>query len=258
MAIWRSKAARAQKCRVEHFRTVSGRHDDHWRAGVSLESINFGQQLIEGLLPLVVAAQAYDSSPALTNGINLVNENDRWSCLARLLEQVSDPCCPDPHKHLNELGAAGLEECDLGLAGRGFGQQCLACARWADQQYSLGDMPTELRELLGRLQELDDLLELRNGFIRAADIFVCNRNILGLDLDRFALADPKDATEPWACGPARSPYARYQKPPSNASGIRIRAEIRPWGSVGARTGKLPLRFVTLQSAWGRLQAQVRY
>ena len=80
------ETARTQKCRVKHFRTVSGRHDDYWRIGVSLEPINFGQQLIEGLLPLVVASKAYDSSPALTDGINLVNENDRGSCLARLLE----------------------------------------------------------------------------------------------------------------------------------------------------------------------------
>lgn len=68
-----------------------------------------------------------------------------------------------------------------------------------------------MRELLGRLQELDVLLELRNGFIRAADILVCNRNILGPDLDRFALADPKNATEPWACTAAHSSVREVPK-----------------------------------------------
>src|SRR5208282_4984898 len=198
------KAARAQKCWVEHLRTVGSSHDDHWGAGVGFETVNLGQQLVESLLTLVVAAQAHCTSPALADGINLVNENDRRSCLPRLLEQVSHACCADPHKHLNEFGATGLEERDLGLAGRSFGQQRLAGTRGPDDQYALGDTPAELSELLWRLQKLNDFLELRNGFIRPTHIFVCDRNVLGLDLDRFALPDPKDAAHPSAGGPARS------------------------------------------------------
>src|SRR5258708_38388663 len=80
------KAARALKCRVEPLGTVGGSHDNHWRAGVGFEAVNLRQQLVESLFALVIAAQAHHAPPALTDGINLVNENDRTRRLARLLE----------------------------------------------------------------------------------------------------------------------------------------------------------------------------
>src|SRR5208337_2255419 len=207
------KAARAQKRRVEHLRTVGGSHDDYRGAGVGFEAVNLRQQLVEGLLTLVIAAQAHHDSPALTNGINLVNKNDRRSRLARLLEQVAHACGAHAHEHLDKLRAAGLEERDLGLPGRGFGQQRLARARGPDEQHTLRDMPAELSELLWRLQKLNNLLQVGNGFIRSAHIFVCDRNILGLNLDRFALADSKDAAHPSAGGPARSPVGHVPETP---------------------------------------------
>src|SRR5208337_2660788 len=94
------KAARAQKRRIEYFRAIRGSHDDHGGAGVAFEPVNLGQQLVERLLTLVVAAHLHHASPALTNGVNLVNENDRRSYLARLVEKVAHACCAHPHKHL--------------------------------------------------------------------------------------------------------------------------------------------------------------
>src|SRR5208337_3193774 len=111
------EAARAQKCRVEHFRTVGGSHDNYRGAGVGFEAVNLRQQLVEGLLALVIAAQAHHASPALTDGINFVNENDRRSRLARLLEQVAHACRAHANEHLDKLAATGLEERHLGLAG---------------------------------------------------------------------------------------------------------------------------------------------
>ena len=58
------KAPRALKRRVKHLRTVGGSHDNHWGAGVGFESVNFRQQLVEGLLTFVVAAHAHRAPPA--------------------------------------------------------------------------------------------------------------------------------------------------------------------------------------------------
>jgi hypothetical protein len=66
-------------------------------------------------------------------------------------------------------------------------------------------MPTEFGELLGSLQELHDLLKLDNSFIRPAHVFVRDRNVLGLDLDRFAFAHPKNAAHSSGGGPASPP-----------------------------------------------------
>src|SRR3974377_428033 len=88
MAIWRSKRPARRSAGSTHLRTVGGSHDNHWGAGVGFEAVNLSQQLVEGLLTLVIAAQAYHACPALANGINLVNGNDRRSRLAHLLERV--------------------------------------------------------------------------------------------------------------------------------------------------------------------------
>src|SRR5208282_2856431 len=141
------KASRALKCRVEHFRTVGGSHDDYRSARIGLEAVDLRQQLVQGLFALVIASQAHYASPALTNGINLVNENDRGSGLTRLLEQVAHTCGAHANEHLDELGATGLEERDPGLASRSFGQESLSCAWRADEQYSLWNMSTELGKL---------------------------------------------------------------------------------------------------------------
>src|SRR5258708_22669404 len=159
------KAARALKCRVEHLGTVGGSYDNHWRAGVVFEAVNLRQQLVESLFALVITAHAHHASPALADSINLVNENDRRSRLARLLEQVAYAGCADPHKHLNEFGATGLEKRDLGLTSRAFGQQRLAGARGPDDQHTLGDMSTELTELLWRPQKPPSPFGLVYGFI---------------------------------------------------------------------------------------------
>src|SRR5208283_6120088 len=107
------KAAGAQKRRIEHLRTVGGSHDNHWGAGVGFEAVNLRQQLVEGLLTLVIAAHAHHASPALTDGINLINENDRRSGLARLLEKVAHACGAHANEHLDKFGATSLEESDL-------------------------------------------------------------------------------------------------------------------------------------------------
>ena len=219
------------------------------RAGVGFEAVNLGQQLVERLLTLVIAAHPHHASAALTDGINLVNENDRGSRLARLLEQVAHAGGAHANEHLDKLGAAGLEECDLGLAGRRFGQERLAGARRPDEQHTLRDMSAELSELLRRLQKLDDLLQFGNGLIRPAHILVCDRDILGLDRDGFALADPKDAAHPSA-QPLPLPGRPCTRTRPAARAAEVCNMIHPRDSVGARNCKLHLRFVTVQSAWG--------
>ena len=43
------------------------------------------------------------------------------------------------------------------------------------------------------------------GFRQELNVPACDRNVLGLDLDRFALANPEDAAQPSAGAPARPP-----------------------------------------------------
>ena len=148
---------------------------------------------------------AQPGSPALPDGVDLVDEHDGRRRLAGLLEQVAHPGRSHAHEHLHELRAAALEEGDLRFAGGGLGQQRLAGARRAHQQHALGDAAAQTGELLRSLQELDDLLQLGDGLVRAAHILEGDSHLLR-------------RSPAWPCSSprrrCRRPASRRRRPPS--------------------------------------------
>ena len=166
-----------QQRRVEDVGPVGGRHHDD--ALVGLEAVHLHQQLVEGLLALVVAAAQAGAAMA-ADGVDLVHEDDAGLVLLGLLEQVAHPAGADAHEHLHEVRAGDAEERHAGLAGHRPGQQGLAGAGRAEEQHALGDAGAQALEALGVLEELLDLLELLHGLVHA-------RHVLEGDL---GLVDP--------------------------------------------------------------------
>src|SRR3954468_19861542 len=161
------EAARPQEGRVEDVGTVRGRDDDH--VGVRVEAIHLDQDLVEGLLPLVVAAAEAGAALA-ADRVDLVDEDDARRIALRLVEQVAHSAGADADEHLDELRAGDREERHTGLTGHGPRHQRLAGTRRADEQHAARDARAERVELLGKLQELDDFLELGLGLVDARDI----------------------------------------------------------------------------------------
>ena len=159
--------ARPEQRRIEHVGPVGGGDEDH--AVVRLEAVHLDQQLVEGLLPLVVpAAEPGAAMPA--DRIDLVDEDDAGRVRLPLLEQVAHAARADADEHLDEVGARHREERPSRLAGHRLGEQRLAGARRSDQQRALGQPAAEPGELLRILEELDDLLELDLGLVGAGDV----------------------------------------------------------------------------------------
>ena len=79
--------ARAQQGRIKGLRPVGGGQDDD--IVVVVEAVHLGQELVQGLLPLVVATEALP--PAATDGVDLVDEDDGPAALAGISEQIPDP-----------------------------------------------------------------------------------------------------------------------------------------------------------------------
>ncbi|MPM31941.1 hypothetical protein SDC9_78498 [bioreactor metagenome] len=158
---------RAQQRGVEHVGAVGGGDQDD--LAVHVEAVHLDQQLVEGLLALVVtAAHAGTAVPA--DSVDLVDEDDGRAVLLGLLEQVADPGGTDADEHLDEVGAGDREERHAGLAGDRAGQQRLAGAGRAVEQHTLGDLGADPLEL-GRLgEELLDLLQLLDRLLAAGDV----------------------------------------------------------------------------------------
>src|SRR5438045_4490198 len=106
------EAARAQERRVEDVGPVGCGDDDHVR--VRVEAVHLDEDLVEGLLTLVVRAAEAGAALA-TDRVDLVDEDDAWGVALGLVEQVAHATRADADEHLDELGARDAEERHAGL-----------------------------------------------------------------------------------------------------------------------------------------------
>jgi hypothetical protein len=181
------ESTRAEERRVQDVGSVGGGHDDHALGGV--EPVHFHQELVQGLLSLVVGAEraAEGSAPRLADGVQLVQEHQARGLLLGLVEQLSDPGRAQADEHLDELRPRHEEEGDLGLTGHGSGQECLPAARRPEQEHSLGDPAPEALVFLGSPEELDDLLQLLDRLVQPGHIGEGGLHVLPV-VDLHALA----------------------------------------------------------------------
>ncbi len=161
------ETARPEERGVEDVRAVGGgEHDD---PALRIEAVHLDEELVEGLLALVVAAsKARAALPAY--GVDLVHEDDAGRVLLGLLEEVTHAAGADTDEHLDEVRAGDGEEGHTGLAGDGAGEERLARPRRPDQERAFGYAGAELLELLGRFEELLDLGELLDGLVGPCDV----------------------------------------------------------------------------------------
>ena len=129
--------AGAQQRRVQDVGPVGGGDEDD--AALDVEAVHLDQQLVEGLLALVVTA-AHAGAAVPADGVDLVDEDDGRGVGLGLLEQVADPAGADADEHLDEVRAGDRVERHARLAGHRAGQQRLAGAGRAVQQHALGDL----------------------------------------------------------------------------------------------------------------------
>ena len=92
--------SRAKQGGVKDVGPVGGGDQDH--PGLDIEAVHLDEQLVEGLLTLVMAATETSTAVA-TDGIDLVDEDDRRGLRLGLLEQVAHPAGADADEHLDEV-----------------------------------------------------------------------------------------------------------------------------------------------------------
>src|SRR6185437_1085432 len=179
--------------------------DDALVAG---EPVHLGEDLVERLLPLIVAADRRRAAPCTADGIQLVDEDDRRGHLLGLLEQITYATGSDTNDHLDELRGRHREERHVRLAGNRTSQQRLSGARWTGQQHAARDLGAQPAIPLGVAQEVDDLGNLVLHLIDTGDV-----GKRGAWRGRWLVklgagpADAADATQPAAGGgPSPEPH----------------------------------------------------
>ena len=155
---------------VENVGPVRGGKNDDARIGT--ETVHLRQELVQGLLPLIVAADL--TVTFFADGIDLVDEYDAGSLLLGLLEKVTDLGSTHAHEHLHEFGAGHGEEGHVGFTGHGLGQHSLAGTRRANQQDALGHGSTDLLILTGVMEIIDDLRQILLGLVLTGHVVKAN------------------------------------------------------------------------------------
>ena len=166
------KTAGTQQRRIQNVRTVGGGDQDDRLA--LLKTVHLDQQLVERLLALVVAA-AQAGSALTSHSIDLIDKDDRRGLGLGLLKEVAHAAGTDAHEHLDEVGTRNAKERYARFAGNSLGQQRLAGARRAHEQYAARNLGAQLAVTIRIAQEVADLLELLDRLVHAG-------NVLKLDL----------------------------------------------------------------------------
>ena len=112
------KTTGAQQRRIETVGAIGcGKDNDTL---VVIEAIHLGQQLIERLLTLVVAAKTA-AIALLTDGIDLVDKHDARGLFLGLLKKVTHLGGATADEHLDELRTRNAKERNTSLAGNSLG-----------------------------------------------------------------------------------------------------------------------------------------
>ena len=185
------KTARAQQRRVQDVRTVGRGHEDH--AFAVTKTIHLHQQLVQGLLTLVVSA-AHAGATLATHGVDLIHEDDARRVLLGLLEQVAHAGRAHAHEHLYEVGTRDGVERNARLASHCAGQQGLTRSGRAVEQYTAGDLGAQFLVARRVGQEVADLVEFLDCLVRTGNIVEGGVRVVLVQLLVPGLAHAKRAT----------------------------------------------------------------
>ena len=197
------ETARTKQCRIQGIRLVRRRQDDDGLRAV--EAVHLRQELVQGLLTLIVATHRTVAT-LLTDGIDLIDEDDARRLFLRLLEEVTYLRRTHTDEHLDELGAGDGEERNVRLTGHSLGKQGLTGSRRADEQRTLRNMCTDLRILIRLLQVVDHLGQKLLRFILTGDVLKSHLvSVLRLVLTGVRLTEAAHTAE----AAARTERARH-------------------------------------------------
>eukprot|EP00760_Papus_ankaliazontas_P034685 PhM_4_TR738/c0_g1_i2/m.100043 len=172
------EAAGAQQRGVERVPPVRG-HDDLDVVGL-VEAVHLVQELNKNALHLTVGTRLRVEA-LRRDGVDLVDEHNRWGVLARQAEHVADHAGPLAEVLLHELAADDADERGGGVVGNGLREHRLARARGSVQQHTARWVDADLTVELGVGQwQLDGLADLLLLDVEATDVGVRNVGLFGL------------------------------------------------------------------------------
>ncbi|MNC21704.1 hypothetical protein D3C75_696880 [compost metagenome] len=161
------KTSWTKQCRIKYISAVSRRYNNN--AFVTTESIHLNQQLVKRLFTLVMSATKTGTT-LTTHSINFINEDNTWSILLSILEQITYPRSTDTHEHFHKVRTGNTKERNASFTCYRTGKQCFTCSRRTYKQYALRNTCADSCKFAWIFQELNDFDKLLLLFVRPCNI----------------------------------------------------------------------------------------
>ena len=161
------KTTWTQERRVQHVRTVSG--GNHNDAVIHLKAVHLNQQLVKGLLTLIMTA-AHTVTTVTTDSINFIDEDNARRVLFSLLKHVTNTAGTNTHEHFNEVRTGNRKKRNLGFTSNRLGDQSFTGPRRANHQHTTRDSTAQTLKLARIAEELNQLTHFFLRFITAGHI----------------------------------------------------------------------------------------
>ena len=129
------KTARAQQRLIQYLRPVRSAQNQNSLG--SIETIHFGQKLVQGLFSFLVSSPVFAVS-ASSDRIDLIDKYNTRRIFCSFLKQIPYPGGAHAHVHLDKIRTCQRKKRHVRLSCHRFCQQCLSCSRRSHQEGSFG------------------------------------------------------------------------------------------------------------------------
>lgn len=158
------EATRSRESLVQRLGEVGG--GDENDAAVLFETIELGKKLVESLADVAGITLATLAS----YGVQLIDKDNRGSLGLGLSKELTDTLGADTHVYFLELTTGHEEEWDTGFARDRASQQSLPGTGRANEQDTFGHLSTEVVELSGVLEKINQFLQLLLCLVATVDV----------------------------------------------------------------------------------------
>ena len=147
-----------QQGRIEHIDAVRRRQNNDAR--VRSKTVHLGEQGVERVFALVVAAHRRIFRAGTAYGVDFVDENNARSLGFGLLEGIAHATRAHADEHFHEIASRHREKRHTSLACNGFRQQRFTRSRRTNEQGSFGNFTAQIGVFLRIFQKFHDFLHL--------------------------------------------------------------------------------------------------
>src|SRR6056300_200665 len=150
------KATWSEKCIIKNINSVGGCNNNN--TSFIIKAIHLCKKLIDSLFAFIIRWHT-TSTTLLTNGINLINEDNTRLVLTSHLKEVAHSLSTHTNEHLNKVRGGALDERNIRFTCDSAGEKSLPGSRLTCEEGTSWDLGTTSKVAFWILEKINNLLK---------------------------------------------------------------------------------------------------